>query len=84
MRTDIILYHPGDGLKKTSNQTLYKSIKEFKINNNQTVTFKTLKHGTVTTAEVWRLKENLPDDYATPTEEVDEAPTTQNLARRRY
>jgi hypothetical protein len=83
MRNDIVLYHPGDGIKKTSNSTLYKGIKEFKANNNGTVTFKTTKHGTITTAELWRLKENLPDDYVAPGCDENEAPAGNQARVRR-
>lgn len=62
MRNDILLFHPGDGVRETSNEVLYKGIKDFKKNPDGTITFKTQKHGTITTAELWRLKENVADD----------------------
>jgi hypothetical protein len=60
MKGDMItLYHPGDGVTKDSNSTTYKGIKEFKTNGNGTISFKTKKHGTVTTPLYWRLKEDV-------------------------
>lgn len=62
MKSNITLYCQGDGVTAESHTILYKNIKEFKVNANGTVTFKTLKHGTITTPLLWRLAENLPDE----------------------
>ena len=80
MRDDVTLFVPGDGVKESSNSATYKGVKEFKINNNGTCTFKTLKHGTITTNAIWRLKAGLPDDA--PTHNEDEL-SAGNQARRR-
>ena len=60
MKGDIVtLYFPGDGVKESSNTATYKGIKEFKQHNNGTISFKTTKHGLITTPCLWRLKENV-------------------------
>lgn len=79
MRTDITLYTPGDGVTPNSNTALYKNIKDFKVNNNGTVTFKTQKHGTITTPCLWRLKEGLADDA--PGHDENEAPAGNRAVR---
>jgi hypothetical protein len=57
MKGDIVtLYFPGDGVREGSNTATYKGIKEFKDNNNGTITFKTVKNGVITTPLAWRLK----------------------------
>ena len=82
MRTDIILFHPGDGVQGTTNTTYYKDIKEFVVNQTAgTVTFKTQKHGKITTAELWRLKADLPDDYEPNTPSAEAALPAPRRAR---
>jgi hypothetical protein len=79
MRTDVTLYCDGDGVSKNSHTILYKNIKEFTINNNHTVTFKTVKFGKITTPLLWRLAEGLTEDTAPE----QEAPAG-NRARSRW
>ena len=83
MRSDLTLYCPGDGVTKNSHTATYKGIKDFKINNNGTVTFKTTKYGTITTPLLWRLKEGLADD-APLHEEANEAPEGNRARVRGY
>lgn len=64
MRDDITLYLPrecGEGDNRSA-KIYYKGIKDFKKNTDGTVTFKTQKHGTVTTPLFWKLNAGLPDD----------------------
>lgn len=81
MRNDITLYFPGDGVKESSNSATYKGIKEFTKNPDGTVTFKTTKHGLITTPCLWRLKENLADDAAV---HEDGEVVAGNRGRRQY
>ena len=64
MKGDVItLYYPGDGVRENSNTVTYKGIKELVINhNNGVITFKTQKHGYVTTPLPWRLKKGVELD----------------------
>lgn len=82
MKGDMItLYFPaGDGVEPASNSATYKGIKEFKNNLNGTITFKTAKHGTITTPLYWRLKEGVElgaDDDVKPA-----APVAGNREQR--
>jgi hypothetical protein len=80
MRTDITLYCDGDGVSKNSHTILYKNIKDFTVNANHTVTFKTQKFGKITTPLLWRLSEELPNETA-----ADEAPAgNQGRVRARW
>lgn len=76
----ITLYYPGDGIAEGSNCATYKGIKEFKDNNNGTITFLTKKHGTITTPLPWRLKKGVELNE----DEVDHEPVAPagNQARR--
>jgi hypothetical protein len=77
----ITLYCPsGDGVEKNSHTITYTNIKDFKLNNNGTVTFKTQKHGVITTALLWRLSDGLPEEVGNGVEGEAAVP----LARRRY
>ncbi len=63
-RNDVMLYLPrevGEGENKKAT-IYYKGIKDFKVNNNGTITFKTQKFGTITTPLLWRLSEGLAED----------------------
>jgi hypothetical protein len=57
---NITLYHPGDGVNPDTNKVLYKNIKEFKDNGDGTITFKTQKHGVITSVLPWRLAKDVP------------------------
>lgn len=84
MRNDVTLYLPrevGEGANKKAT-IFYKGIKDFKKNNDGTITFKTQKFGTITTPLFWRLSEGLPDDA--PVHEQEDAAPAGNMARRRY
>lgn len=59
MKGDIVtLYYPGDGVTANSNVVHYKGIKNFKDNGDGTISFKTTKHGDITTPLPWRLKKD--------------------------
>lgn len=77
----ITLYYPGDGVRETSNRVLYKGIKDFKDNNNGTITFKTQKHGTILTPLPWRLATGVELDEAA--DEVQAAPAGNQAHVRR-
>ena len=77
----ITLYFPGDGVNEGSNTATYKGIKEFKDNNNGTITFLTKKHGTITTPLPWRLKRGC--ELKEEEEDHDPAPVAGNQAGRR-
>ena len=83
LHDEVTLYYPGDGATEGSNSATYKGIKEFKDNDNGTITFKTRKHGTITTPLPWRLKTGIDGDVADDDVEIAAAPAG-NQARRRW
>lgn len=85
MKGDVVtLFYPGDGVRENSNSATYKGIKEFKDNNNGTITFKTTKHGTITTPLPWRLKKDVELGNEVDHEPAAEQAPAGNMARRRW
>jgi hypothetical protein len=78
----VTLFFPGDGMRPRSNVALYKGIKDFKDNNNGTITFKTQKYGTITTPLPWRLAEDV-DLEAVVEHGQEDVPVAGNQARLR-
>jgi hypothetical protein len=75
--TDVTLFFPsGDGVKEGSHTATYKSVKNFTINPDNTVSFETVEHGKITTPALWRLKSPIAGQV--------EAPARANRAPRGY
>lgn len=68
----VTLYFPGDGVRENSNTATYKGIKDFRDNGNGTITFKTKKHGEITSPLPWRLCKGV--DLGADENEHDNAP----------
>lgn len=60
-KAEVTLYYPGDGSKdadgNSNNKAIYKDVTEFQTNVDGTVTFKSVKHGTIHASAGWRIKE---------------------------